>query len=554
MLAVKDVRATGTLRPGGGFLDAGLVLTAVGTISGAVVALVAWLEYTRRGRQSEAGGTRRATALPAGDKVQRDSPQTPSRAVSGDLSGASDGVRGPVILRPPIGRLGELRGRDELLKFLDRELSSPSGSFQVLTGMGGVGKTAVALALADIAESRKQHAWWVSATDGATVLASMMSLAVELGAPQRDTQDAYSGRLNPADVLWAQLDRHSGWLLVIDNVDDLEAMRIGQSAAGDANGWLRRSTAGLIVVTSREADPHSWGRFGQLHLLGTLSDGDGAKVLHDLAASAGPMSDAARLSARLGGLPLALHQAGQYLAFPFAPVRSFNAYKDRLGEQFADLFGGAQDERSTLTRTWELSLDALERHGCPQSRSLLRVLACFAPSIEIPPALLDQEILGSACKGIGPSGVAPGLNGLLKLGLVSEGTAPHPRHGKGVMIHPLVVDCSRLHATAETAAIAARLLHRASESLRNDLPEDWPEWSALVPHLQELLTLPGPPAGKRQLQMIAEAAAATCYALTWSGSYGRSMELADSVLSHADILGNSRSALCLRFQRIMALS
>ena len=412
----------------------------------------------------------------------------------------------------------------------------------------------MALALAEIAESRKQHAWWVSAPDGATVLASMMSLAAELGAPQRDTQDAYSGRRNPADVLWTQLDRHSGWLLVIDNVDDLEAMRIGQSAVGDANGWLRRSAAGLIVVTSRVADRHTWGRFGQLHLLGALSDDDGAQVLLDLAGSAGPRSTAARLSARLGGLPLALHQAGRYLASPFAPVRSFDAYINSLGARFTDLFGGGQDEQSTLTRTWEVSLDALERRGCPQSRSLLRVLACFAPSIEIPPVLLDQEILGSACKGIGPGGVAPGLDTLLTVGLVTEGAAPHPRHGIGVTIHPLVAAASRLYATAETTAIAARLLHRASESLRNDLPEDWPEWSALVPHLQELLTLPGLRAGKRQLQMIAESAAATCYALTWSGSYGRSIELADSVLSRADTLGNGRSVLCLRFQRIMALS
>ncbi len=534
-------------------MNTGLMLTAVGTISGTGAALVAWLEYARRSRESKAGGARGLSARSADGKVQDESQPASSRAVPGDSPGSSEGVPGPVILRPPIGRLGELRGRGELLNFLGQELSSPSGRFQVLTGLGGVGKTAAALALAEIAVSRKQDAWWVSGTDGATVLASMMSLASELGATQRDIQDAYSGRRSPADVLWAQLDRYSGWLLVIDNVDDLEVMRIGQSAARDGNGWLRQSAAGLIVVTSRVADPHSWGRLGQLHLLGALSDDDGAQVLLDLADSAGPRSAAAKLSARLGGLPLALYQAGRYLASPFAPVRSFDAYRNSLDERFTDLLGGGQDEQSTLTRTWELSLDALQRRGCPQSRSLLRVLACFAPSIEIPAVLLDKEILGSACKGMGPRGVAPGLDALRTVGLVTEGAAPHS-HGTGLTIHPLVADSSRLHATAETAALAARLLHRASGSLRNDLPEDWPEWSALVPHLQEVLTLPGPRAGKRELQMIAETAAATCYALTWSGSYGRSIELADSVLSHASPLGSDRSVLYLRFQRIMALS
>ena len=554
VLAAAAVRDRGILRPGGAFVNTGLVLTAIGTMSGAVIALVAWLEYARRGREPKAGRARGASSLPADGKIRDESQPASSRAVSGGSAGSGGDVRGPVILRPPIGRLGELRGRHELLEFLVQELSFPSGRFQILTGLGGIGKTAVALALAEIAVSQEHDARWVSGTDGATVLASMMSLASELGAPQRDIQDAYSGRRNPADVLWTQLGQHSGWLLVIDNVDDLEAMRIGQSAARDGNGWLRHSAAGLIVVTSRVADRHSWGRLGQLHLLGPLSDDNGAQVLLDLANSAGSRSAAARLSARLGGLPLALHQAGLCLTSPFAPVRSFDAYINSLEERFADLFGGGQDDQSTLTRTWEVSLDALERRGFRQSRSLLRVLACFAPSIEIPPVLLDREILGSACKGIGPGGVAPGLDALLTVGLATEGTAPHPRHGIGVTIHPLVADSSRLHATAETAAIAARLLHRASGSLRIDLPEDWPEWSALVPHLQEVLTLPGTRAGKRQLQMIVEAAAATCYALTWTGSFGRSIELADSVLSRANILGSGRAVLYLRFQRIMALS
>jgi hypothetical protein len=142
-------RDTGILMPGGAFVNTALVLTAVGAISGAVVALVAWLEYMRRGRESKTGA-RGASALPPDGKVQDESRSASSGAVSGYSPGIGESVRGPVILRPPIGRLGDLQGRDELRDFLLRELSSPSGRFQVLTGLGGVGKGCVFVTVGDL--------------------------------------------------------------------------------------------------------------------------------------------------------------------------------------------------------------------------------------------------------------------------------------------------------------------------------------------------------------------------------------------------------------------
>jgi tetratricopeptide (TPR) repeat protein len=536
-------------------MSAVMLLTVIGTISGAGAALVAWLEYLRHSRESKKTDEREVPVAEFSNaQATEKNSAVFSKVVAQPLSEKTAEGSQPIILRPPIGRLGKLRGRIDILDSLTSELLHPAGEFHVLVGLGGIGKTAVALSLAEIAVSRQQPAWWVSGVDAATVLASMMGLAAELGASLHDIQDAYSGSRDPADVLWARLELSSGWLLVIDNVDDLEAMRIGESAAGDGNGWLRRTTAGLIVVTGRVADKRNWGRFARVHLLRVLGENDGAQVLLDLAASAGSKSTAARLSARLGGLPLALSQAGHYLASPFAPERSFEAYMESLDRKFPDLFGDGYDRQSTLTSTWEISLDALQRRDRPQARSLLRVLACFAPSIEIPPILLDHEILGSVCEGKGASGVTPGLDALLSVGLVMEGTAPHPLYGFGVTIHPLVADSSRLHVTAGPFSTAVELVHRATEKLKIDNPDHWNEWSALVPHLQELINFPRALAGKRELKIVSETAALTCYALTWSGSYGRSVELADSALSYAAALDSDRSILYLHFQRVMALA
>src|SRR5262249_27536448 len=155
---------------------------------------------------------------------------------------------------------------------------------------------------------------------------------------------------------------------------DLGALTVGGNDASGGAGWLRQSDAGLIVVTSRERDPQAWGRHTELHPVGWLDVATGAQVLVDLAPDAGPPEYAEVLSERLGGLPLALHHAGSQLASPFAAERTFGEYARALDERFGRLMGrGADDDRAIVTRTWELSLDALAARGRPQARPLLRV-------------------------------------------------------------------------------------------------------------------------------------------------------------------------------------
>src|SRR5216684_3419096 len=48
----------------------------------------------------------------------------------------------------------------------------------------------------------------------------MLAVATSLGTPPAEVEEARAGRRHPAEVAWAALDKQSGWLLVIDNVDD----------------------------------------------------------------------------------------------------------------------------------------------------------------------------------------------------------------------------------------------------------------------------------------------------------------------------------------------
>ena len=187
-------------------------------------------------------------------------------------------------------------------------------------------------------------------------------------------------------------------------------------------------------------------------------------MLQALAPHAGSEQEAMALSHRLGGLPLALHHAGSYLASPFTPENSFAAYRTALDKRFAQMLGGNSTPDRWLpplgrSRSTPWLLEASRRHGhsfgyCHASNPQLAVGATF----------LDHGILATACAGTGPVDVRGGLEALLSLGLLET------RHESGsdvqsVVIHPLVADASRLHLEGIVTTAAANLLQTATVRL-----------------------------------------------------------------------------------------
>ena len=456
-------------------------------------------------------------------------------------------------LRAPTGQLPErVRGRDALLARLRVLAGVPDGRVHVLAGLGGTGKSTVALRLGEEMTRLGRPAWWVPAVDAGTVTAKLLGLARDLGASPGEVSEAQNGRRDPADLLWRFLEGRRGWLLVFDNADDLTALMVdGNDVAGGA-GWLRASGAGLIVVTSRIGDSQAWGRHAELHAVSWLDAVTGARVLADLAPEAGPVADAAVLSDRLGGLPLALHHAGSQLASEFAAEKTFGEYARALDERFGRLMGrGAAEDRVVVTRTWELSLDALAAGGLPEARPLLRVLSCLAPAVPISSGMLDLAVLGRMCEH-GEEGAADGLAALASAGLIT--TSPGPAGTRpDVTVHPLVAETSRLRLDAEDPAriggVAVALLTAAGARLGHDRPGDWPAWVQLVPHLKAVYGYMASRLADDDLAALVEVTVSATAAFVWAGSYLASQELAESGLQYAARLGVDHPAvLSLRFR------
>lgn len=152
---------------------------------------------------------------------------------AGTAGGAGASAWGTAVLRAPTGRLPErVRGRDELLDRLAGLLEHPDGRVHVLAGLGGTGKSTIALALAEEAAGLGISAWWVPAVEAETMTARLLELAEDLGAPPAEVAQARAGHRNPADLLWRCLGQRGPWLLILDNVDDPRRAQRGRRGRG----------------------------------------------------------------------------------------------------------------------------------------------------------------------------------------------------------------------------------------------------------------------------------------------------------------------------------
>ncbi|MFD1498429.1 tetratricopeptide repeat protein [Streptosporangium lutulentum] len=375
----------------------------------------------------------------------------------------------------------------------------------------------------------------MAAGDAQALTLQLLGLARELGATAGEVEEAIEGRRNPASLLWRSLEASDGWLLVIDNADDPRVLQVGDQPVAGGNGWLRPTTSGLLLVTSRVSGSPEWGRHVTVHRLNALSVEDGARMLLDLAPEAGGTAEARALSARLGGLALALRHAGMHLAMTFAAEREFAVYREALDGRGHQLMNESTEARSNIATTWELSLDLLESQGFPHARALLGVFSCFAAPSPIPAFLFDHEQLSAVCGDRGISGVIGGLTALHSVGMV-EGTVTPDNALNGVIVHPLVAETTRHKLSGETlgretATVAVRLVSGAAGGLGVDRSTDWPRWKQLPEHLRRFWMVISEDLDETGMRSLAEASAICAVGLTYGGAYHVALDLMEVALA-----------------------
>lgn len=251
-------------------------------------------------------------------------------------------------------------GRAEDLVALAKGLARPAGSVAVVAvhGLGGVGKTQLALQYAHAADERRSVGWLISATRREYVLDGLAGLGTALGLPKID--DAWQAA---RDAL-AELGRRDSWLLVYDDAAGIEVLDALLPVAGQ----------GQVVITSRYGD---WRGAVRPLRLAPLPETEAAQFL--LARTGDTdRATASALAARLDGLPLALEQAAAYCTSTGIMLvdymRRFDATPVPLLSQ-----GQPAEHPDPVARTWLLSIAAAHRRD-PAATELLCLLSLLAPA------------------------------------------------------------------------------------------------------------------------------------------------------------------------------
>jgi len=285
----------------------------------------------------------------------------------------------------PYARNTFFTGRDDLLTRLHAALQVQNavavGHPQGISGLGGVGKTQLALEYAYRYRDDYALIAWISADSRQALVVSLMELADRLGLPERHEQDQQV----VVQALWRWLRLHSGWLLIFDNMDDLSL----------AESWLPGTGPGHLLVTTRA---RALGRFAGRLDVPTMDPQTGAFLLLRRAAllplearldeaSSEDVHTACMISQELGGLPLAIDQAAAYIQALACPLEEYlQRYQQRRLALLQVRQAHNPDYPASVATTWSLSCEKVTRLN-PAAAELLTLCAFLAPDA-IPEELL----------------------------------------------------------------------------------------------------------------------------------------------------------------------
>ena len=342
-------------------------------------------------------------------------------------------------------------GRDETLKYLHDLLSQKNMAVLTqslaLSGLGGIGKTQLAVEYAYRHAHDYSALFWMSADSPETMGASYLSIASQLNLSEQ--QEFNQNTLVAAVIQW--LTNHGNWLLIIDNLEEQELV----------HPLLPATRSGSLLLTTR------------LQALGTIAHPlemvlmtgeEGAQLLLRRArrilpeekldtASAHEITLAMSIVKVLDGLPLAIDQAGAYIEETQCSLADYLSLYQSHALSLLHKRDTQADYSTSVGGTFALAFEKLQQRN-PAAIELLRACSFLAPDA-IPERLF--------------------VEGASLLGPLLQSLITHPRQYNQAMRDLLAY--SLIHRQGEASIV---MIHRLvqtvfRESMSEEVQKEWIE-------------------------------------------------------------------------------
>ncbi len=300
----------------------------------------------------------------------------------------------PGVWNIPYPRNPYFTGREELLRRLAATLRGGEvvgiSQPQAVSGLGGVGKTQLALEYAYRYYQDYEAVLWMRADTQEALISGFVAFAALLQLPEQEERD----QLKIVQAVKHWLTSHTRWLLLLDNADELTLVR----------DFLPPAGRGHTLLTTRAS---SMGRLAHPIEVDALDNEAGALLLLRLTyrlapdapleqAEASERTIALSITQELGGLPLALDQAGAYIEETHCSLAD---YLQLSRSQRADLLkargGLVLDHPEPVATTWSLSFAQVQERSTAAA-DLLRVCAFLHPDA------IPEEIIIEGAASLGP--------------------------------------------------------------------------------------------------------------------------------------------------------
>ncbi len=363
----------------------------------------------------------------------------------------------PTIRNIPFLRNRFFTGRKEILERLHTILTRPKQipHASIISGLGGIGKTQVALEYLYQYREIYKAIFWMKADSNQTLLSCIVDSAKVINIIDKNREQTIAKFIN-----WLK-DYHDEYLVVIDNLDNPEDINFVYNFISQIS-----SNNSHIIITSRISSSMQEIPCIQieqmnieesiLFLLRRIE-----LISYDLTiedASLSDRNDALMLVRQLAGLPLALEQAGTFIKETQCTITDYlKLYETHPMDLLYRHNDPIAEYNQSVATTWSLSFQRIENANLVAA-DLLRACAFLYHSIPEEVVTLGASELGPNFEDIAanPFKINIALGELIKYSFLQR----HPSE-KSLTIHPMVQTVLRDTMDREAQSIWMTRIYKA---------------------------------------------------------------------------------------------